>query len=57
MNVFYASFILMNWKEIEFYLPEGGELGDSLLIPARYIGEALSPFFFFFEDAVIQEKV
>jgi uncharacterized protein YgfB (UPF0149 family) len=41
--------VVGNFDEFEFYLPDGGELGECIIIPARYIGEAIAPTFYFYK--------
>lgn len=38
------------------YLCEEGELGEAMLIPARYIGEAEAPIFYFYDDGIRFKK-
>jgi hypothetical protein len=53
---FVKEVILANFKEFEFYLCEEGELGESMIIPARYIGEAEAPIFYFYDDGIKFKK-
>jgi len=48
--------VLGNYKEFEFYTCEEGEIGKCMIIPARYIGEATAPVFFFFADGIREKK-
>jgi len=48
--------ILKNFDDFEFYMAPDVEFGEGMLIPARYIGEALAPEFYFFVDGVKEEK-
>jgi len=46
-----------NFKEFDFYLPgDGASLGGCMIIPARFIGEATTPSFYFFVDGLIEQK-
>jgi len=56
INLFYAQYVLPNFNEFEFYIPDEGSVGESLLIPARYIGEATTPFFYYITAALLEEK-
>ena len=38
------------------YLCEEGELGECMIIPARYIGEAEAPIFYLFDDGIKFKK-
>jgi hypothetical protein len=38
------------------YTCEEGELGECMIIPARYIGEAEAPIFYFFDDGIRFKK-
>lgn len=38
------------------YLCEEGELGEAMIIPARYIGEAEAPIFYFYDDGIRFKK-
>jgi len=48
--------ILKSFDDFEFYMPKDTEFGETMLIPARYIGEAPSPTFYFFVDGIREEK-
>jgi len=48
--------ILKNFDDFEFYMPPDVEFGECFLIPARYIGEALAPEFYFFVDGMSEKK-
>lgn len=48
--------VLANYEEYEFYTCEEGELGKCMIIPARYIGEATAPVFFFYTDGIREKK-
>jgi len=53
---FVKEVIVANYAEFEFYTCEEGELGECLLIPARYVGEAEAPVFYFFDAALKFKK-
>jgi len=53
---FVKDVILANFGEFEFYLCEEGELGECMIIPARYIGEAEAPIFYFYDDGIKFKK-
>jgi len=48
--------ILGNFSEFEFYMPDGAELGECIIVPARYEGEAVAPVFYYFFDGINQKK-
>jgi len=48
--------ILKNFDDFEFYMPKDTEFGETMLVPARYIGEALAPTFYYFVDGLKEEK-
>jgi len=56
LSAFVKDVIIPNFKEFEFYIPEEADLGSSLIIPARYVGEAVSPTFFLFADGILEAK-
>jgi len=56
LQTFVTDEIEKNFEEFEFFLPNEAHLGLSVLIPARYIGSALSPTFYVFLDGVIETK-
>jgi len=46
-----------NFEEFDFYIPgEGAELGKCMIIPARFVGEATTPTFFYFIDGLEEKK-
>jgi len=53
---FVKEVILANFGEFEFYLCEEGELGECMIIPARYVGEAEAPIFYFYDDGIKFKK-
>jgi len=48
--------VLANYDEYEFYICEEGEIGKCMIIPARYVGEATAPVFFFYADGIREKK-
>jgi hypothetical protein len=56
LQKFVKDVIIANFDEFEFYTCEEGELGECMLIPARYIGEAEAPIFYFFDDGIRFKK-
>jgi len=56
INLFYAQYVLPNFSEFDFYTPEDATVGECLLIPARYIGESTTPYFYFIAAALLDEK-
>jgi len=53
---FVKDVILANFAEFEFFLCEEGELGEAMIIPARFIGEAEAPIFYFYDDGIRFKK-
>jgi len=53
---FVKDVVLGNFKEFEFFICEEGELGECMIIPARYVGEAEAPIFYFFDDGLRFKK-
>jgi len=49
---FVKTEIEKNFEEFEFYMPQDAELGACIVIPARYVGEALSPTFYLWADGI-----
>jgi hypothetical protein len=56
LNKFVKDVVLANFSEFEFYVCEEGELGECMIIPARYIGEAEAPIFYFYDDGLRFKK-
>jgi len=56
LQKFVKEVILANFNEFEFYLCEEGELGECMIIPARYVGEAEAPLFYFYDDGIKFKK-
>jgi len=56
VSKFVQDEILGNFDEYEFYTVEEGELDSCMLIPARYVGEAVAPVFYIFEDGTKSQK-
>jgi len=49
--------IVKNFKEFDFYIPaEPTILGKSMLVPARWVGDATAPVFYLFTDGIVEEK-
>jgi len=53
---FVTDEILANFDECEFYTVEEGELGNCMIIPARFVGEATAPIFYLFQDGLREKK-
>jgi hypothetical protein len=54
---FVKNEIVANFSDFDFFIaPEPAELGKCMIIPARYVGEAPAPVFYFFVDGLIEEK-
>jgi len=49
--------IIKNFDECEFYTCEEGTLGSCMIIPARFVGEAAAPVFYYFVDGMRDQKV
>jgi len=58
LQKFIKDEVLANFAEFDFYKSgsESAILGQSMIIPARYIGEAAAPTFYFFVDGMVGEK-
>jgi len=56
LQKFVNDVVLANFDEFVFYLAEESELGEGMIIPARYIGAAEAPIFYFFEDGLKLKK-
>jgi len=56
LQKFVKDVIIANFSEFEFYLCEEGELGEAMIIPARFIGEAEAPIFYFYDDGIRFKK-
>jgi len=56
LQKFVKDEILANFDEFDFYRGTDGVLGSCMLVPARYIGEAVSPTFYFYVDGLLGEK-
>jgi len=56
LQKFIKDVVVANFAEFEFYLCEEGELGEAMIIPARYIGEAEAPIFYFYDDGLRFKK-
>jgi len=53
---FIKEVVIKNFNEFEFYICEEGELGECMIIPARYIGEAECPIFYMYDDGIRFKK-
>jgi len=56
VNKFINDEIIAHFGEFEFYVGQECVLGESMIIPARYIGEATTPVFYFFTDGIKFKK-
>jgi hypothetical protein len=56
LQKFVADEVLPNFDECEFYTCEDGELGQCMIIPARYVGESPAPIFYLFVDGLREKK-
>jgi hypothetical protein len=57
LQAFVKDEIVKNFKDFDFYLPaEPATLGKCMIIPARYIGEATAPVFYFYVAGLLEEK-
>ena len=56
LQAFIKEVVIANFDEFEFYLGEDAELGEAMIIPARYIGEAEAPIFYMYDDGIEFKK-
>jgi len=57
LQKFIKDEVLANFTEFDFYIAaEPATMAEAMIIPARYIGEALAPTFYYFADGVWGEK-
>jgi len=57
LQKFIKDEVLANFTEYDFYTAaEPATLGSCMIVPARYIGEATAPTFYFFMDGLLGEK-
>lgn len=57
LQKFVKDEVLANYTEFDFYTAsEPAAVGSCLIIPARYIGEAAAPTFYFYADGLLGEK-
>jgi len=57
LSNFIKSEIEPFFEEFDFYIPGGGaELGKCIIIPARFVGEAVTPTFYYWVDGLIEQK-
>jgi len=57
LQKFIKDEVLPNFTEFDFYTAsEPAAVGSCMIVPARYIGEAPAPTFYFFVDGLLGEK-
>eukprot|EP00456_Euglypha_rotunda_P036091 TRINITY_DN2776_c0_g1_i1.p1 TRINITY_DN2776_c0_g1~~TRINITY_DN2776_c0_g1_i1.p1 ORF type:complete len:120 (-),score=29.87 TRINITY_DN2776_c0_g1_i1:31-390(-) len=56
LEKFVKEQIMENFSEYEFYLPADSSLGEGMLIPARYEGEAVAPIFYLWIPGIKEKK-
>jgi hypothetical protein len=57
LQKFVKDEVLANFTEFDFYLaPEPATMLAAMIIPARYIGEAVAPTFYYYVDGLESEK-
>jgi len=57
LQKFIKDEVLANFAEFDFYIAaEPATMDNSMIIPARYIGEAVAPTFYYFVDGMYGEK-
>jgi hypothetical protein len=56
MAKFVDEDICKNFTEYEFYIANDAEMGSCLIVPARYVGEALSPTFYLWTVGIKEDK-
>jgi Translationally controlled tumour protein. len=57
LQKFIKEEVLANFSEFDFYLAgEPASIAAAMIVPARYIGEALAPSFYYFVDGLTGEK-
>jgi hypothetical protein len=57
LQKFIKDEVLANFSEFDFYIAaEPATMDAAMIIPARYIGEALAPTFYYFVDGMYGEK-
>lgn len=56
LKEFVKKTIVKNFSEFEFYMADGAELGECMIIPARYIGEATSPVFYYYRAGMYERS-
>ena len=55
LKEFVKEVVVANYDEFEFYTSESMN-PEGIIIPARYIGESITPTFYFFKDGLNEEK-
>jgi len=57
LQKFVKDEVLANFSEYDFYIaPEPATMSAALIIPARYVGEAVAPTFYYYVDGLESEK-
>lgn len=57
LQKFVKDEVLANFSEFDFYIaPEPATIASAMIIPARYIGEAVAPTFYYYVDGLESEK-
>jgi len=57
LSTFITDDVLKNFDEYDFYIPgDGAELGSCIIIPARFVGEATTPTFYYWVDGIVEKK-
>jgi len=56
MSKFIDEDICKNFSEYEFYIANEAEMGACMIVPARYVGEALSPTFYLWAIGIKEDK-
>jgi len=57
LQKFIKDEVLANFTEYDFYMgAEPAEMSSSMIVPARFIGEAAAPTFYFFVDGIFGQK-
>jgi len=57
LQKFVKDEVLANFTEFDFYIAsEPATVAAAMIVPARYIGEAVAPSFYYFVDGLVGEK-
>jgi len=56
LSKFINEEVVANFGEFDFYMANESELGKCMIIPARYVGEATAPTFYYFVDGIEEKK-